>query len=418
MKETTLTRKQRARLLQEPGGAWLVHQVIQSGKQALDEVTREMGKIIVEGIFLMEREEIAGPDYHPKNSAIHKWSGQGGSVFLGDHKQRVWVPRLRGPGGEIHLNSYQRLKDGSDFSQGLLNQWLTGMSGRRYEWIVEDAEKRLGVSASSVSRHLKGATAQRLREFRERDLSGIDPFAVFIDTVHRGGMAFIVALGIDVAGAKHVLGFWEGATENHEICLELLSNIAERGFRLSRDVLYITDGCKGVIKALKMRFGKYLLHQRCTVHKQRNILSHLPKKYRPEASRRFRRAMDMVNYQDAQRELTMLKVWLEEINISAAESLEEGLEELLTLHRLHIPPQLRRSLRSTNAIESLFSGVRFYEKNIKRYRSSSMSHRWLGTVLLHSERGFRKIKGYQSIRRAQESIDSWQNAVEIESCAA
>ena len=120
----------------------------------------------------MEHEEIAGPDYHPRNPAIRKWSGQGGSVFLGDHKERVWVPRMRGPRDEIRLRSYARLKDPAAFSQGLLDQWLAGMSGRRYAWIVEDAGKRLGVSASSVSRHLKEATAQQLREFRERELEG------------------------------------------------------------------------------------------------------------------------------------------------------------------------------------------------------------------------------------------------------
>jgi transposase-like protein len=93
------------------------------------------------------------------------------------------------------------------------------------------------------------ATAKQLKEFSERDLSEFDPFAVFLDTVHRGGKAFIVALGIDLGWSKKNLGFWEGATENNEICKELLASLEERG--LSKRVIFITDGGKGVIKALR-----------------------------------------------------------------------------------------------------------------------------------------------------------------------
>lgn len=374
--------------------------------------------MIVESVFLMEREEIAGPDYHPKVRGVSKWSSQGGSVFLGKHKERVMVPRLRGPKGEIPLRSYQRLKNPEEFSQELMNHWLSGMSGRRYAWLIEDASERLGVSASSVSRHLALAGAKRLEEFRERKLEGFDPFAIFIDSIHRGGTVFIVALGVDIRGSKQVLGFWEGATENHEVCEMLFCELEQRGLTLHKSIVFITDGGKGVIKALRRRFGRKVLHQRCTVHKCRNIRSHLPKRYQDEARHRFNKAISMERYEDAHRELMALHRWLRSINGSAAESLKEGMEELLTLHLLEVPFALRRSLRSTNAIEGLFSRVRFYEKNIRRYRSSSMSQRWLGTVLLNCERGFRKIKGYQQISKVRASITRWQNKFDTMSRAA
>jgi transposase-like protein len=413
-----MSRKHAATVLGTDVGPWLVGRVISHGRKALGELTREVGRMVVESVFLLEREEIAGPDYHPKVQGVSKWASQKGSVFIGKHKERVTVPRLRGPKGEIALRSYQRLKNPEEFSEDLLNMWLSGMSGRRYSWLIEDASNRLGVSPSSVSRHLVLAGAKRLEQFRERRLEGLEPFAVFIDSVHRGGSVFIVALGVNIRGDKLVLGFWEGATENHEVCEMLFCDLEQRGLPLHDGIVFITDGGKGVIKALRRRFGKKLLHQRCTVHKCRNICAHLPERYRSEARRRFNRALDMNSHEEAQRELNGLHRWLKSINGSAAESLKEGMEEVLLLHLLNVPFALRRSLRSTNAIEGLFSRVRFYEKNIRRYQSSGMSQRWLGTVLLNCERGFRRIKGYQFIARARASVAQYQKSIDTVHCVA
>ncbi len=130
-------------------------------------------------------------------------------------------------------------------------------------------------------------TAQKLREFKERNLSDLKIFALFIDTIHGGGEVFMVGLGIDMEGHKHVLGFWQGATENHEFCEELLSDMERRGLVLSKRILWVTDGGKGIIKTLKERFGKKLIHQGCTIHKDRNIQRHLAKKYRQGGTENF-----------------------------------------------------------------------------------------------------------------------------------
>jgi transposase-like protein len=116
-----------------------------------------------------------------------------------------------------------------------------------------EAGKAFGVSAGSISRHVVEASARRLKEFRERSLEGLEPFAIFLDTIHRGGEAFLVGLGIDLEGKKWVLGFWQGATENHEICQALLSELESRGLVLSKNILFVTDGGKGLMKALKDR---------------------------------------------------------------------------------------------------------------------------------------------------------------------
>jgi transposase-like protein len=206
-----------------------------------------------------------------------------------------------------------------------------------------------------------------------------------------------------------VLGFWEGSSENAEICEQLFRDLERRGLVLSKRVLFVTDGGSGIIKALKGRFGKNLIHQRCTIHKDRNLQKHLPKKYRKEAHRLFRIALEQTSYEDARGMLLELEGWLREKNVSAAESLLEALEELLTLHRLKVPALLRKTLHSTNPIESLFSNVRHCEKNIKRIRSTRMSQRWLGSVLLHCEAQFRAIKGHEEIMEVVSAIDAEQN---------
>lgn len=401
MKNTTRKRKKALRGFEAAYGRQelidQMYHLFASGKQGFDACMKDLGRMMAETIMYIEREEIAGPDYRPFSADIQKWASQPGSVYIGDQKIPADHPRLRGPQGEIALRSYQRLKEPEGFSEELLGKVLRGLSCRKYAETVVEAANAFGVSASSVSRHLVAATAKQLRAFKERSLTSFAPFAVFLDTVHRGGEAFIVALGIDTAGEKRALGFWQGATENHDLGEELLADMARRGLALSRNVIWVTDGGKGIIKALRDRFGKKLIHQRCTIHKDRNIQRHLPKKYRKEAHRRFRTALEQNQYSDARQMLLEMERWLRGLNESAADSLMEAIDDMLTLHRLNVPSLLRKTLHSTNPIESLFSTVRDAEGNIKRYRNSGMMQRWLASVLLYSEKGFRRIKGHALI---------------------
>ena len=381
-----------------------MYQIISRGKQGLDAFLLEVGRMMAETIMYIEREEISGPEYHPLSSEIKKWASQGGSIYLGDQKISVEHPRLRGKQREMALESYQKLKEPGAFSEELLCKILRGISAQRYQETVIEAAGAFGVSASSVSRHIVAVTSRKLKEFKERSLSDFSTFGVFIDTVHRAGQAFMVALGIDRKGRKQVLGFWEGATENNEVCRELLADMERRGLKISKKILWVTDGGKGIIKVLKDRFGKKLIHQRCTIHKDRNIQRHLAKRYRKEAHRRFRTALEQTSYKDARQMLLEFERWLRGINESAADSLLEAIEEILTLHRLKVPALLRKTLHSTNPIESMFSTVRDCEGNIKRYRGSRMSQRWLAAVCLHCEKGFKRVKGYRGIKEVVRRI--------------
>ena len=302
--------------------------VISSGKQALDAVMLEMGRMVAESVMLMEREEVAGPDYYPTDPAFKKWAHEEGSLYLGDQKVKVTRPRLRHvehvEHGEVTLQSYARLRTPGAFSEELLEKILRGVSAQKYAETVLQAGEALGVSASTVSRKLVDLTATKLKAFQERSLADFKPFAVFLDTIHRGGEAFLVALGVDVSGEKMALGFWQGASENHEICEALFRGLERRGLALSRRILFVTDGGSGLRKALRERFGHKLLQQRCAIHKSRNLQRHLAKPYRIEAHRRLMLALEQTSYADARRMLLELEAWLRAKNESAADSLLEA----------------------------------------------------------------------------------------------
>ena len=409
MKQNTKNRKNAIRGFKEMYGQQVLvdrmYQIIAKGKVGLDVLMMDIGRTMAETIMYIEREERSGADYHPVSPDIYKWAAQKGSIYLGDQKVSIEHPRLRGDEGEIELESYKKLKEPGAFSEELLQKILAGVSAQKYSQTVISAAKAFGVSPGSISRHIVQVTAEKLKAFKERKLDGIRLVAAYIDTVHRGKSGFIVGLGIDIQGQKHVLGFWEGASEDHEICEALLSDIESRGLKLSKNIIWVTDGGSGIIKALRDRFGKKLLHQRCVIHKDRNIQKHLPKKYCTQAHWRFMTAIEQNSYEDARQMLADMERWLRGINESAADSLKEAIEEILTVHRLKITGLLKKTLYSTNPIESMFSTVRQYEKNIKRYRGSAMLQRWLATVMLQCEQGFRRVKGYKSIAEVIASIE-------------
>jgi len=282
MKESTKQRKKARKGMEAAySRSWLTEHlflILAKGKQGFDAMMKDLGRMMAETIMYIEREEIAGPDYQPFSPDIWKWASQQGSVYIGDQKIKAAHPRLRGPQGEISLKSYQRLKGPEGFSEELLMKVMRGISCQKYSETVVEAAEAFGVSASSVSRHIIEATTRQLQEFKNRSLSAVVPFAIFLDTIHRGGEAFLFALSLDTGGKKLPLGFWQGATEKHELCEELLADLERRGLAISRKIIWITDGGKGIIKTLKERFGKKLIHQRCTIHKDRNIQRHLPKR--------------------------------------------------------------------------------------------------------------------------------------------
>ena len=207
----------------------------------------------------------------------------------------------------------------------------------------------------------------------------------------------LVALGVDLDGRKHVLGTWEGTTEGFEVCRSLLRNLIERGLTVETPRLFVVDGGKGMLKAIRRTFGRWALIQRCQIHKIRNILEHLPEERRPWVRAQLRKAWTASSTSKARLRLHNLADALDEIYPSAAASIREGLEETLTLLDLGVVDALHRSLRSTNPIENLQGAIKRTACRVKRWRGGTMALRWTVAALIEAEKHFHRIKGFRDL---------------------
>ena len=278
-----------------------------------------------------------------------------------------------------------------------MKNMVLGISSRNYEETVECFVKGYGIKKSSVSRHFVKATAEQMREFLERDLTGLDLVAIFIDGIALKGHLVVVALGLDKGGRKHVLGLWQGATENATICGSLLEDMARRGLNTGKDYLFVLDGSKALRSAVSRQYGSDVAVQRCQQHKRRNVLDHLPKKHQHAIDARTSAAYKMADYDEARKSLQLTVKYLEKLNPSAAASLKEGLEETLTIHKFGITGLLRKTLSTTNPIESCFSVTKTITGRVKRWRGDEMVQRWAVASLLRAEKKFKRVKGYKEI---------------------
>jgi transposase-like protein len=151
------------------------------------------------------------------------------------------------------------------------------------------------------------------------------------------------------------------------------------------------------------------LIQRCRVHKRRNLLEHLPREKPQQACWPLRGAWAKNPPEEALKELRATVRGLDGISPSAARSLEEGLEETLTLHRLGINELLRRSLSSTNLIESCLARTEAWTRRVKRWRNGRMVWRRGAAALLVAEAGFRRVRGHEHISQLKAALVAYQN---------
>jgi transposase-like protein len=368
---------------------------------AIEETATKAGVLIMRTLLEEEVERLAGEKHkHNPDRQGLRWGKEESHVVFGGRKIAVARPRVRSLAGkEIPLERFRLFQAGSRMEEAVARQVIAGVSMRDYEGAVNGVVDGYGIRRSSVSRHWKAVSQERLTEFMERPLGGLNLVAVLIDGIEFKEALLVAALGVDATGKKYVLGIWQGTTENAELSKGLLQDLVRRGLRTDERHLFVLDGSKALAKAVRQVFGDKAEIQRCHVHKERNVLDHLPGSRQRTVRMRLRAAWNMKDHEEARSELLRLTRYLKDLNPSAAKSLEEGLDETLTLHRLAVPESLRRSLRTTNAIESCFSSTRKYCRNVKHWRAGNMTLRWAGTMMIEAERRFRRLKGFGSMPR-------------------
>ena len=274
---------------------------------------------------------------------------------------------------------------------------MLGLSTRKYGRAVREFTEAYGLEKSAVSEHFIEASRTKLKERMERRLDQVRLCTLMIDATPFEGQQMVAALGIAQDGRKMILGIRQGATENATVVGELLGDLVNRGLDFTTPRLYVLDGGKALTAAVKKYAGESAAIQRCQVHKRRNVLDHLTDEQKPAVAKRLNAAYAMEDYAGAKQALQQLHRELMDLNPSAARSLGEGMEETLTVHRLHVPMQLRKILASTNVIESAFSIVEQVWKNVKRWHGGDQRERWVGSGLLVAQKQFRRIIGHKQI---------------------
>jgi transposase-like protein len=382
---------------------------------ALIQALIPLGFQAAEEALLREVAILAGPRYARDDGVAHRvrWGRQRGSVYVADQKLPIQVPRVRDrqTGTEVSLQTYARLQQPRAADEGLLRRLLYGLSCRDYRACAEAVPEAFGLSRSSVSRRYIRATARKLQELQERRLEGYDLVALVLDGKAFQETTMVTALGLTGHGDKVILGFVETSTENAAVCTEFLRQLVARGLRYEQGLLVVIDGGKGLRAAVAAVFGPETPVQRCQWHKRENVVAYLPKSQQALWRGKLQAAYAEPTYAEAKSQVEELRAELKRLNESAVRSLDEGLEETLTLHRLGVGPSLRRSLATTNGLESIFSLVEQRTGRVDRWRTSNQKHRWLAAALRDIEPRLRRVRGYRALRDLRDALQRERHKV-------
>ena len=383
-------------------------EVVAMMQDSLTDFATEMGLKVAHLLLQDEVSQRCGLRYErlPQRT-LTRYGHQRGVVVVAGQKLPIQRPRIRYTQhcGEAELEHYARLQSPEAMPKSVLKRLVRGVSCRDYEGVVDLAREGFGVNKSSVSRSFVVASAAEVRQLSQRRFDGVRFPAIYIDGVQYAGETMVVVLGVLENGAKRVLGVRQGATENAAVCTALLAELCERGLDTSSLTLLVLDGSKALHAAVKRVWGDNALIQRCQVHKKRNVRAHLPAKHWPELSRQLGAAYNETDYDEALKRLQTTARWLDRLNPDAAASLREGVEETLTVIRLGVPELLRRTLATTNPIESAFSVAQNVTARVKRWREGDMRRRWCVAGLMRAESKFHRVKGYRHMSHLLKALD-------------
>lgn len=400
-----------------------IAEVVQLGlpgvvQQGLREVIFDEGMQVVLAMLEEERTAFCGPRYrHDPERRARRHGHADGELVLGGRLVSVRRPRVRDVRGEITLPSWSAFSERDPLSERAVEQMIVGVSTRKYARSLEPVDRKLktrGTSKSAVSRRFVAKTEARLKAWLARDLSTIDLAVLMIDGLHVEDHVLLVALAIDADGNKHVLGIREGATENSTSCNALLSDLQERGLRTDRAILAVLDGSKALAKSVRAVFGSRVRIQRCQAHKVRNVVDQLPESMRTSVRQVMRQAYRSKNAKRAKQQLENLARRLSNDHPGATASLEEGLDETLTVMAFDLPEWLERTLSTTNAIENLIGSARDLSRRVKRWRDARMIVRWIATACIEAEKRFHRVRDHRGLKRLVAALRSGDQAAVAE----
>jgi putative transposase len=409
----TVEQEQVASELALPAGVQeALGELVGAAKDGLLALSVGVGLGVLSEMMEAELDEVVGEKHATvKERTAVRHGHEDGEVTLGGRRVAVRRPRARTADGEreVGLATYAYFADRDPLSRVVLEQMLAGVSTRRFARTREPvgeavAATERSTSKSTVSREFVARTGEHLAQLMARSLSDVRLAALMLDGIELKGRCCVVALGVSTEGVKIPLGLWDGSTENKTVTVHLLADLVGRGLDIEQGVLVVLDGSKALRAAVDEVFGPVPV-QRCIRHKERNVLEHLPERDRPAVKARLRKAWASENHQLGLDALQLLAGELAHSHPGAASSLREGMEETLTLARLGIRGKLKKTLASTNPIESMIGTVRATSRNVKRWQSGDMCLRWTAAGMLEAETQFRKIIGYSDLAKLALAVE-------------
>lgn len=376
--------------------------------EVFESFMRTAARTALTAALFQEVENLCGKAYFPSDDTDCQRAGSApGRYFFGTDEEPIQRPRVRRKGKEVRLKTYEAAQNRDALHEAMLKAFTAGMPAREQKRMFNGSS---GTSHGEVSRLWQKEGERCINELRSRDLSKADYVVLMLDGIGLGrDLCAVVALGITVEGEKHILDFQIGASENLEVCTDLLNRIKERGFSPKRRLLAVTDGSKPLRKSVRKKWPDAII-QRCLIHKARNIKSYLSYRHHGEVDRLFKRLRKAEGLETAQEVVKELRSFLKSKNAQALVSLDEAGDELLAVHTLGAPSTLNTTLLNTNCIENPFRNVRAKTRRVSRWKTETeMPSKWLAYALLEAERGFRRINHWKHMKKLAEILEKFSS---------
>jgi transposase-like protein len=373
--------------------------------EAFESFMRTAARAALTAALFEEVESLCGKAYFPSSDTDYQRAGSApGRYFFGTDEETIRRPRVRKDGKEVSLKTYEAAQNRDALHDAMLRAFMAGMPSREHKRMFKGAS---GTSHGEVSQLWQQEGERCIEQLRGRDLSKADYVVLMLDGIALGGdLCAVVALGITAEGEKHILDFQIGASENLEVCMDLINRLEARGFKPKRRLLAVTDGSRPLRKSVRRKWPDAII-QRCLIHKARNIKSYLSYRHHGETDRLFKRLRKAEGLDAAREVVDELQIFLKGKNAQALASLEEAGDELLAVHALGAPSTLNTTLLNTNCIENPFRNVRAKIRRVSRWRAeTNMASKWMAYALLEAEHGFRRINHCKDMEKLANILQS------------
>ena len=328
--------------------------------QALYQLIREAVRVVIEEVVQVELSEFLGAAPYQRGE---QRTGQRNGYYLRDLNTAVGpLPDLKIPrdrASQFQTQLFERYeRNDPKVSAAIAQMFFKGVS---QEKVAAVAEPLLGFSpsAATVSR-LAHDLDSECEKWRSRPLKShykvVYFHAVYFPILYGGQRqqtAVLAALGVDGLGEKEVLALVVGGEESLDSWSQVMSDLKKRGVESIE--LAVTDGDAALIGAFERAFPR-AKRQRCLTHKVKNVLSYIPKKHKKEVSQALAGLFAQVEESKAREHLAAFVLRYERDYGEAVKSLKEDWEACLTYYQF--PKNFQKHIRSTNALEGLFSTIR------------------------------------------------------------